>query len=163
MASWESWVQTVCVVVSLLISGQHLRYAGESIRDAADAKRKDAEARADTNLIALTQLHQNLWLAIRKDPDLKRISRKSVDLSASPVTQEEEDALIVIIVQYQLGWNFARKDEALTDAAFAKDVRGYFSRPIPNAVWNSTKENMDTEFVKFVEDALEGDGKTANC
>jgi hypothetical protein len=42
----------------------------------------------------------------------------------------------------------------------ADDVRGFFSLPLPRAVWEKTKANRNRQFVRFVERALKNPART---
>jgi len=39
------------------------------------------------------------------------------------------------------------------EGGLKKDVREFFSLPIPRAVWNEMKSYQDSDFVRFVEEA----------
>jgi hypothetical protein len=44
------------------------------------------------------------------------------------------------------------------DEALRKDIRWFFSLPVPKAVWEETKLRQDAGFVRFVEKIMEKDG-----
>jgi len=58
-------------------------------------------------------------------------------------------------VQYQITWSIAKTGGLVTLKELAADMRGFFSLPLPRAVWEETKRHRNPEFVQFVTRAIE--------
>ncbi len=142
---WENWfslAQTAGIVAGLFITGRTLR--GE------------LRSRRITDQLTLTHLRRDLWGQLRDDPKLLRIFEQQPDLVSCPVTPVEREFLNSVFVHYINGWMVARDGGLLTMDALSIDSRTFFRRPIPNAVWNETKERYDPKFVAFIEGCLKG-------
>lgn len=145
MADFSSWsgdniIQTVGIITSLLM--------------AAAAANREAKAKEIENLLTLSEHHRNLWTAISQRPELERIFQTDVDVLTSPASVVEEVFLNEAIVQFLTGWRIATAGGITTVRELAADVRGFFSLPLPRAVWEKTKAFRNHRFVRFVECAL---------
>jgi len=132
-ANWFSFAQTAGIIASLNIAAATLR---------------------QQSLLTLTEQHGKLWEEASVRPELARVLRWDVDFTTPP-SDAETNYLNRVIVHYLTGWGLAKDGTAFTPAALAKDARGFFSRPLPRAVWDATKECRDERFVKFIDRALE--------
>lgn len=147
MAGVFSWlnenfnlVQTVGIIGSLLL--------------AAGAARREAKAREVENLPELVRLHRELWGGISQRKELDRIFRANADVLEKPPTVAEEEFLNLVFVHFQTGWTVAKSGALISLAEMKTDMRGFFSLPLPLAVWEKTKATRNRRFVKFVEHAL---------
>ena len=138
--NWFNLIQTVGVIGSLLM--------------VAAAGRREAKAKEVENLLTLTELHRELWGSISQRPDLERIFQANVDLTAKPITFAEEESLNLVFVHFQTGWTVAKSGALITLAEMKADIRGFFSLPLPGAVWEKTKDKRNPRFVRFVKRAL---------
>lgn len=123
---------------------------------AAAALNRDAKASEESNLLALATEHRELWQASQK-PELERVFKEDADLSAKPLTTAETEFLNVKIRHYLTGWRLARRGGLTTRPELRLDMRGFFSRPLPRAVWEKTKEFRNQDFVRFVEQAIKNE------
>lgn len=135
--NWLALIQTGALAGGLLFTGM--------------AVLLDARARRVGNLIQLTQQHRDLWERLYLQPELARILNPTVDLVNSPVTAEEETFVIFLILHlsntyYAVQAGFLQKIRGLR-----KDIEGFFSLPIPRAVWEKVKDLQDESFARFVE------------
>ena len=114
--------------------------------------RKEESSRRIGNLLALTAAHRDIWTQLFTRPELGRILEALPDLTQKAVTNEE--ALFVTFLVLHLNATWQAMDEGMfrTRQAVARDVRWFFSRPIPRSVWDKSKAFQDPEFVRFVED-----------
>ena len=62
----------------------------------------------------------------------------------------------MVLVHFETGWQMAKEGTVLTREVLARDLRGFFSLPLPHAVWEKTKGTRNPRFVRFVEQALAG-------
>jgi hypothetical protein len=66
----------------------------------------------------------------------------------------EEEFLNLVMAHFQTSWRIAKVGGIITLGELAADVRGFFSLPLPRAVWEKTKGFRNRRFVKFVKKAL---------
>jgi len=142
MSSWikENWftvVQTVGIVGGLWFTAASFRIS---------------------NMLTLAEQHRALWDDALERPDLKRVFLAKVE-KIEPVTVEEEEFLNLVIVHFETGWQMANTSTILTREILARDIRGFFSKPLPHSVWEKTRDSRNPQFVKFVERALEAAGR----
>lgn len=136
--NWFSLLQSVGIIGSLLFAGLALRM--------------DAKERRNSNTLTVAQEHRELWANFYMMPELSRVLDPNADLAAQPVTRKEGMFILQLVVHLHTalevlnGGKFASSDEALH-----KDIKWFFSLPIPSAVWEQAKARQDAEFVYFVE------------
>lgn len=136
---WLDLLQSVGIVASLLFSQLSFR--------------ADAAARKVSNTFIVTAHHREIWSQIFRHPELVRVLQKKVDLEKEAVTAAEEAFVLTLI------HHLSATVEAIDAGALAapeglrKDVRSFFSLPIPKEVWDRRKGIQDKRFVAFVERA----------
>lgn len=138
--SWFAFVQTIAIAGGFFLMGISVCL--------------EARARRAGNLIQLTQQHRDLWERMYLDPQLSRILDPRADLLRKPVTASEEMFAVFLILHlsstfYAMRAGFFRKPRGLR-----KDIEGFFSLPIPRAVWSKVKILQERPFVTFVENCL---------
>lgn len=133
-------IQSVGIIGSLLFS--------------AIALRRDAKERKITNMLTMTKNHRELWGNLSQRHDLERILRTDVNVLAAAPTVAESEFLNLAIVHFQTGWSIANAGGIITPKELAGDVRGFFTLPLPRAIWEKTKQFRNQRFVGFVEKAL---------
>ena len=138
--NWFSLLQSVGILSGLLLT--------------AITVHRDATHRHVSNMLTLLEQHRELWTEVHSRPELARIMATEVDLLTRPVTTAEERYLNLVFVHFHTGWQLAAAGVIHSLEVMAADVRGFFSLPLPHAVWEQTKANRDPEFVRFVSDAL---------
>ena len=125
-----------------------------SLTFAGAAFRRDHRSRRIENLLNLTQNHREIWKELLRDQRLKRILDAGVDPVAEPITREE-DIFVNLVVQHLNFVFYAIRDELTIDpTGLRRDVRQFFSLPIPKRVWGGLKELQNRDFVEFVEECL---------
>ena len=134
--NWFSLLQSLGIVFGLLFT--------------ATAIRRDAAARRASDLLSLSERHQELWSELYRRPELRRIRSKEVDLVAEPVTPAEEEFLKLVFVHFHVGWLVARRGALVPMEAVKQDVRTFFSLPIPKIIWKAVCDSTDPKFVEFV-------------
>ena len=130
---------------------------------AAYTFRMNTRERKIGNLFALTTAHRDIWSRLHKQKELSRVLSPSVNLRREPVTLEEELFVHILILHVRTAFKARELGMQFDDDAVAADIRQFFSRPIPHAVWERSKVFQDREFVEFVEHSIEpyGDMKRA--
>ena len=145
--NWFSLLQSAGIIGGLLFTGL--------------AARREARSRKTSDILTLLEQHRELWSEIHRRPELARVILPEVDLVASPLSVPEERFLNLVIVHFHTGWQLAVDRVVHTPEIMAADVRGFFTLPLPRAVWEQSKASRDPEFVRFVDTALADGGEPA--
>jgi hypothetical protein len=119
---------------------------------AAYTIRTNTKERKIGNLFALTTAHREIWSRLYERKELSRVLSESVNLRSEPVTLEEELFVHTLILHVRTAFKARELGMQFDDAA---DIRQFFNRPIPRAVWERSKIFQDREFVAFVEQCIE--------
>jgi hypothetical protein len=90
---------------------------------------------------------------------LSRIFQNEVDLKAKPPTMMESVFLNEVFVHFENGWKLAQKNTVLTLETYTADVCGFFTLPLPHAVWEECKGTHNPRFVRFIDRAIERAGR----
>lgn len=138
--NWFALLQSLGIICGLLFTAISIR--------------RDTASRRASDLLALSERHQELWAELYRRPELSRIRSKEADLLANPVTALEVEFLRSVFVHFFTGYLLARNGALLQMNAFKADVQNFFSLPIPKAVWRENRDGRDPEFVNFVEACL---------
>ncbi len=125
-----------------------------SILAAAFAIRADALERKVSNLFAVTAAHRELWTHFYQQPALHRILDSNPDLRAHPPTLPERRFVHELILHLRTSFRASGAGMEFDDEAVAADIRQFFARPIPRAVWEESKQFQSADFVAFVEAAI---------
>lgn len=141
--NWLNIVQSTGIVGGLLFT--------------AVTFRRDAKARRATDLLTLAEQHRDLWSEIYRKPGLKRINHAEADLIGSRITPEEEEFLNLVFVHAFTTWLLAQSGTMplLSLETLALDIGMFLKKPIPLAVWKSSKHTRDPNFVKFVDECIQ--------
>lgn len=115
--------------------------------------RKEESSRRIGNLLTLTAAHRDIWSQLFNRPDLARILEPNPDLIKKPVTDEEDLFVTFLLLHLNATWQAMEEGVFRTRQAVTRDIRWFFSRPIPRSVWEKSKEFQDEDFVRFVEDS----------
>lgn len=118
------------------------------------AAHREAKAREIENLLTISEHHRELWERASERADLQRALRSDADAVEKPLTVKEEEFLNMVVVHYETGWKLAKSGGITTLGELARDVHGFFSLPLPRAVWEKTKEFRNPKFAKFVDRAM---------
>ena len=81
-----------------------------------------------------------------------------MDLSKHPVTLDEEIFINLVIQHLSSVYHALRYELAIEPEGLRRDVRGFFSLPLPQAVWEQVKVLQNAAFVQFVEDMRKREG-----
>jgi len=113
--------------------------------------RTDAQARRVSNLIAITQHQREIWTHLYTHPELARVLAKAVNLKSAPVTDAEELFVNFLILHLNTAYHAMQTGMFIKPEGLQRDIQMFFSLPIPKAVWKTTKQFQDEDFVWFVE------------
>jgi hypothetical protein len=136
--NWFSLLQSLGIIGGLFFTGISLRI--------------DAKVRRLGNLLTITQQHREIWTNLYRRPELSRVLDPKANVTSEPVTEEEEMFILLLLVH--LG---TTRDVLKTgmldkpDEGVPKDIKWFFSLPVPKTVWERVKDRQDEAFVRFVE------------
>jgi hypothetical protein len=114
----------------------------------------DIKVRRIGNLFEVTKQHREIWTALYSRPDLKRVVNASADITANPITDEEEMFVTFLILHLSSSYRAAKAGVFKLPGELKSDVAAFFALPIPRAVWEKTKSFQDPRLVHFVEECL---------
>jgi hypothetical protein len=125
-----------------------------ALRRQTNAMESDAKARRAANLLTITANHRELWKECVRYPVLDRVIDPSADVAKQPVTPAEEFFMNMAISHTSSTYE-ALKDELLTEQeGLRRDVKSFYSLPVPHAVWQRTKLLQNQDFAAFVDSSL---------
>ena len=137
---WFDLAQTVGIVGGLLFT--------------AHAIRRDEKARTITNTIAVNEQYSHIWREFYERPELARILNKDVDLIKQPVSNDEALFVKTLLLHLDVVRRTMKAGIFVKIQGLQKDVRDFFTLPIPKTVWEKIKPFQDGDFVAFVESCL---------
>ena len=140
---WFTLLQSGGIIGGLLFTAVSLRI--------------DATVRRVGNLIAITHEHRDIWKQIYERPELWRVLDPDVDLKKAPVTYEEHLFVNLLILHLASVYEAMKHGMFVHLPALQKDIRSFFSRPIPQSVWLAMRPLQDREFIDLIEGYLTGD------
>ena len=149
MADFTSWFQNNITAIGVIGSLWIGIWTGQQALE--KGKRESLEKAAER--------HDELWTRMAEEESLHRILKLEVDLPAKPPTIEEEEFVNLVIVLYLTTWRNAKTGGIITLKELALDAGGFFSLPLPHAVWEKTKLTRNPKFVRFIARALERHGR----
>jgi len=138
--NWFELLQTVGIVGGLLLNA----YATWRLH----------QSRKISNLITIKQEHREIWMESYDQPRLSRIRERNVDLHKEPVADEEEMFVNLLVLHLDTVHRAMKAGMFVNLEGLQMDIKGFFSLPIPQAVWEKAKRFQDRDFVRFIEDSL---------
>jgi hypothetical protein len=137
---WFDLLQTVGIIGGLLFTAYTVR--------------KDERARQIGNLIAIKQQNREIWKELYERPKLVRVLSKEVDLNREPISTEEWLFVKFLILHLDTVHRAMKAGMFVELEGLQKDIKDFFSSPIPRAIWEKLKWLQDDDFVKFVHGCL---------
>ena len=114
----------------------------------------ETKTRRIANLLTLTANYREVWKEFFRSPELARVIEPLADVEKQPVTPAEE-FFVHMVISHTSSVYEALKDELLTkQEGLRRDVRSFFSLPVPKAVWTRTKLLQNQDFAAFIESSL---------
>ena len=137
---WFELFQTVGIVGTLLL--------------AIYTTRRDERARRIGNSITISEQYRQIWKELYDHPQLARVLATEPDLKNEPLAIEEELFVTTLILHLGTVYRAMRNGEFVTLEGLQRDVKEFFSLPIPKSVWRKMKATQDESFTGFVEATL---------
>ena len=136
--NWVIMLNAVGVVGGLLFTAVSLR--------------SETKTRRIANLLTITTNHREIWTEFSQRPELSRVLYPYVNLSKTPITYTEKEFVNQVIL-HVASVHYAMKDELVIKLeGLRRDVREFFSLPIPRRVWDENRVYQNDDFVEFVEE-----------
>jgi hypothetical protein len=99
----------------------------------------ETKTRRIANLLTLTANYREVWKEFFHSPELTRVIEPAADVAREPVTPSEE-FFVNMVISHTSSVYEALKNELLTEQeGLRRDVRSFFSLPVPKAVWTKAK------------------------
>lgn len=144
--NWFSLLQSAGIIGSLVFTGLALRL--------------DTKERRTANELAITQAHRELWTNFSKRPELSRVLDPLADLATRPVTTQEQMFILQLVVHLNTALDVLKAGRLEdSDETLRKDIRWFFSLPVPKAVWEQVRARQDAAFVRFVDGCRADEGR----
>jgi len=121
----------------------------------ATSLRSYTKTKQIANLLTITANHREIWKDFLENPKLTRVRDPHADFSKAPITNEER-VFVALVIQHLNSVYYAISDQLVIQYhGLRQDIGQFFSLPIPRGVWDQIKPFQNTDFVRFVEDAIE--------
>ena len=114
----------------------------------------ERRSRRLANLLHLTTAHREIWEKLLSHPALRRVTDPSAPLDAEPVTADEVLFLSLLINHIHGVWHAGKSGLLPPTKELGADLRDFFNRPIPRAVWEKLRPFQDPAFVAYLESHL---------
>ena len=102
-----------------------------------------------SNLLSLTQANREIRTLLVQTPN--RLLDASVNLDIAPVEETERHLVSIVIQHYFSTYYLALHDRFVNPDGLRKDLKWFFSFPIPSAVWHELAMFQRKDFKSFVE------------
>ena len=116
--------------------------------------RSETKTRRVANLLVITANHRDVWKEFFGKPELARVIDPSTDVEKLPVTPAEEFFVNMIISHTSSVYEALKDDLVIEQENLLRDVKSFFSLPVPNAVWAKTKLLQNQDFAAFIDSSL---------
>jgi hypothetical protein len=114
----------------------------------------ETKTRRIANLLTITANYREVWKEFFRSPELVRVIDPVANVAKKPVTPAE-DFFVNMVISHTSSVYEALKDELLTQQeGLRRDVKSFFSLPVPKAVWTNTKLLQNQDFAAFIESSL---------
>lgn len=121
---------------------------------AARSFRMDARVRRVGNLLEIINHHRQVWSELYTRPEIARVLDPHPDLEKTPVTPEEELFATQVILHLSGVFEATREGLIRPFDGAERDIRNFFSNPIPLEVWCKKRAFQNLDFVEYLEQFL---------
>jgi len=121
---------------------------------AAVSLRSETKTRRVANLLAITANHREVWKEFFGKPELARVIEPSADVRTQPVTPAEEFFVNMVISHTSSVYEALKDELVIKQENLRRDIKSFFSLPVPNAVWTKSKLLQNQDFAAFIESSL---------
>jgi hypothetical protein len=114
----------------------------------------ETKTRRVANLLTITANYREVWKEFFRFPELARVIDPAANVAGQPVTPAEE-FFVNLVISHTSSTYEALEDELLTkQEGLRRDVKSFFSLPVPKAVWTKSKLLQNLDFAAFIESSL---------
>ena len=114
----------------------------------------ETKTRRIANLLTITANYREVWQEFFHTPELTRVIDPAANVAKKPVTPVEELFVGLIISHTNSVFYATNNDLVVKWEGLRRDVKSFFSLPVPKAVWNRTKLLQNQDFAAFIESSL---------
>jgi hypothetical protein len=140
--NWFNLLSTFGIIASLLFTAVSLH--------------SETKTRRVANLLTITSNHREILKEYLNQPDLARVLDPKADVESQPVTVKEE-TFVLMVIAHTGGVHEALQDELLIkQEGLRRDVKTFFTLPVPRAVWTKVKLLQNQDFAAFMDSSLNG-------
>jgi hypothetical protein len=116
--------------------------------------RSETKTRRIANLLTITANYREVWKEFFRSPELVRVIEPSADVVKQPVTPAEEFFVNMVISHTSSVYETLKDELLIKQEGLRRDVKSFFSLPVPKAVWIKTKLLQNQDFAAFIESSL---------
>jgi hypothetical protein len=114
----------------------------------------ETKTRRIANLLTITGNYREIWKEFFRSPELARVIDPTADVAKQPVTPAEK-FFVGMVISHINSVFYATNDELVIKwEGLRRDVKSFFTLPVPRAVWNTTKLLQNQDFAAFIESSL---------
>ena len=114
----------------------------------------ETKTRRVANLLTITINYREIWKEFFSTPELARVIDPAANVAKKPVTPDEE-FFVNTVISHTSSVYEALKDELLIkQEGLRRDVKSFFSLPVPKAVWTKVKLLQNHDFAAFIDSSL---------
>jgi hypothetical protein len=111
----------------------------------------ETKTRRIANLLTLTGNQRELLKVFYQNQPLTRVLDPAADTASLPINRAEEMYVSAMIQHLSSAYRAMQSDLTIKPEGIHRDVREFFTLPIPKFVWEKIKKFQDADFVQFVE------------
>jgi hypothetical protein len=116
--------------------------------------RAETRARRVSNQIALMVNHREIWKEQASSPQLARVTDPTANLCTRPASIAEESFVIAVILQTYTAYEAMKDNLLVKQDGLHRDIKSFFSLPLPYAVWTKIRSLQNLDFILFFESSL---------
>jgi hypothetical protein len=139
-SNWFDFLSTVGIVGSLWIAIISLR--------------SETKTRRITNLFTVTGNYFEIRKEFLRYPELARVTDPAANVIKQPVTLLEESFVNLVIIHTSSVFETLKDGLIIKQEGLRRDVKMFFSLPVPKAVWQRTKLLQNQDFAAFIDSSL---------
>jgi len=114
----------------------------------------ETKTRRVANLLTITANHREIWKEFFGKPELVRVIEPSADVTKKPISPAEEFFVNMIVSHTSSVYEALKDDLVIKQENLRRDVKSFFSLPVPKAVWHKTKLLQNQDFAAFIDSSL---------
>ena len=114
----------------------------------------ETKTRRVANLLTITANYREVWKEFFRTPELARVIDPVADVEKQPVTSAERFFVNMVISHTSSVYQTLKDELVAEQEGLHRDVKSFFSLPVPKAVWTKTKLLQNHDFAAFIESSL---------